>query len=72
MDQGRHALPSSRRKTGLLFKVEDYKDLAKKIIFFQKNKKSCLKMATKGNKRLKRFDYNSNLLKYFNIIKSYL
>lgn len=59
-------------KTGLLFKVGDYKDLAKKIIFFQYNKKLCLKMMINGNKRLKRFNYNENLIKYFNIIKKHL
>ena len=60
------------RKTGLLFKVGDYKELVKKIIFFHSNKKLCLKMMLIGNKRLKRFDHNLNLLKYFNIIKNYL
>jgi len=25
-----------------------------------------------GNKRLKRFNYNLNLIKYFNLIKNYL
>ena len=60
------------RKTGLLFKVGDYKELAKKIIFFHSNKKLCLKMMLIGNKRLKRFNYNLNLIKYFNLIKNYL
>jgi glycosyltransferase involved in cell wall biosynthesis len=59
-------------KTGLLFKVGDYKELAKKIIFFHSNKKICIKMMLIGNKRLKRFDHNLNLIKYFNIIKNYL
>jgi len=60
------------RKTCLLFKVGDYKELVKKIIFFHSNKKLCLKMMLVGNKRLKRFDHNLNLIKYFNVIKNYL
>ena len=59
-------------KTGLLFRVGDYKELAKKIIFFNSNRKLCLKMMLVGNKRLKRFDQNLNLIKYFNVIKNYL
>ena len=59
-------------KNGLLFKVGDYKELAKKIIFFQSNKKLCLKMILNGNKRLKRFDHDLNLKKYYNIIRKYL
>ena len=59
-------------KNGLLFKVGDYKELAKKIIFFHSNKKACLKMTLIGNKRLKRFDYNLNLIKYFKTINKYL
>ena len=59
-------------KNGLLFKVGNYKELAKKIIFFHSNKKLCLKMMLIGNKRLKRFNYNLNLIKYFNLIKNYL
>ena len=59
-------------KGGLLFKVGDYKDLAKKIIFFQKNKKLCLNMKINAYKRLKRFNYHDNLNRYFTIIKKYL
>ena len=59
-------------KTGLLFKVGDYKELAKRIMFFHSNKKMCNKMMLIGNKRLKRFDHNLNLIKYFNLIKNYL
>ena len=59
-------------KNGLLFKVGDYKELAKKITFFHSNKKACLKMTLIGNKRLKRFDYNLNLIKYFKTINKYL
>ena len=59
-------------KTGLLFRVGDYKELAKKIIFFNSNRKLCLKMMLVGNKRLKRFNQNLNLIKYFNVIKNYL
>ena len=59
-------------KSGLLFKVGDYKELAKRIMFFHSNKKMCNKMMLIGNKRLKRFDHNLNLIKYFNLIKNYL
>jgi len=59
-------------KTGLLFKVGNYKELAKKIMFFHSNKKLCHKMMLMGNKRLKRFDHNLNLIKYSSLIKNYL
>jgi len=59
-------------KGGLLFKVGDYKELAKKIIFFNSNKKLCLKKMMVAHKRLLRFDYNKNLNKYYNLIKKYL
>ena len=55
-------------KAGLLFKIENYKDLYEKIIFYIKNKKKCKKMVNISVKALERFDYKKNLEKYFNII----
>ena len=59
-----------RGKGGLLFKVKDYKDLARKIIFYTKNKKTCKKMLKYSKSRLIRFDYNTNLKKYFDLVNS--
>ena len=57
-------------KGGLLFKVGDYKSLAKKISYFFCNKKKCKKLLIKSHRALNRFDYNYNLLKYFKIINN--
>ena len=57
-------------KGGLLFKVGDYKDLAKKIEFFYSNKKLCKKMLNHSKSRLKRFDYSQNLKKYLKTVNS--
>ena len=57
-------------KGGLLFKVGDYKELSKKIIFTIQNKKKCNEKLLFAKKRLERFDYSKNLLKYFNIINA--
>jgi len=59
-------------KGGLLFKVGNYKELSKKIIFFKKNRKICNKMLTNATKGLNRFDYKSNLIKYFYLVKNKL
>ena len=57
-------------KGGLLFKVGDYKALAKKISYFYFNKKKCKKLLIKSHKALTRFDYNDNLLKYYKLINN--
>ena len=59
-------------KGGLLFKTKDPKDLAKKIIYFVKNKKKCIQKLHYAKKRIIRFDKNTNLLKYEILIKSFL
>ena len=59
-------------KGGLLFKISDYEDLAKKILFFRSNKFDCLKKIKHAKKRLHRFDYNKNLKKYFTFLKTEL
>lgn len=59
-------------KGGLLFKVGDYKELAKKIEFYTKNKKKCEKLLLRAYASLNRFDYNNNLKKYLNILRSHI
>ncbi len=57
-------------KAGLLFKMKDYKRLSNLILFYSKNKKLLSKKILVGYKNLKRFDYDQNLKKYFNVINS--
>ena len=57
-------------KAGLLFKIGNYKELSKKIIFYVKNKKKCQKMINNSIKALDRFNYKKNLEKYLNLIKN--
>lgn len=59
-------------KGGLLFKTRNHKDLANKVLFYLSNKKICKKMLLHSKSRLKRFDYNSNLKKYFLLVNSYI
>jgi glycosyltransferase involved in cell wall biosynthesis len=59
-------------KGGTLFRTNDYKDLAKKILLFYKNKKKYKKKNKIAYKRLKRFDYNYNLNKYFKLVSKEL
>ena len=54
-------------KGGLLFKVGDYKELAKKIKFYCINKKECEKLLINAYKSLDRFDFNKNLKKYLKL-----
>ena len=57
-------------KGGLLFKVGDYKQLAKKIIYYHQNKKVCQKLLNNSFERLKRFDAMKNLNEYLLLVKS--
>ena len=57
-------------KGGLLFKVGSHKQLADKIMYFFFNRKKCLKLLNKSYQSLDRFDYNSNLLKYYKLVSS--
>lgn len=57
-------------KGGLLFKVGNYEELKKKIIYYIQNKKKCSKMRDRSFKGLVRFDYKKNLYKYFNLIQN--
>ena len=62
----------SNGKGGFLFKVGDYKTLARKIKLYVKNKKTLKKKVKYGHKELVRFDYHKNLYKYFVIVNKYL
>lgn len=55
---------------GLLFKVGDYKDLAKKINFFYKNRNKCNKLLKKSFSSLSRYNYSKNLNKYYHLINN--
>jgi glycosyltransferase involved in cell wall biosynthesis len=55
-------------KGGLLFKVQDHNDLAKKIIFFSKNKLKLRKKINYAYNKLERFNYYYNLNKYLKTI----
>ena len=57
-------------KGGLLFKVGNYKELSKKIIYTIDNKKKCNKKLLFAKKRLARFDFSKNLIKYYNILNN--
>jgi len=59
-------------KAGTLFKIGDYKDLAKKIIVLKKNKLKSQKMRKINYYNLCRFDYKINLEEYYKTIKTYL
>lgn len=59
-------------KGGLLFKNNDYKDLANKILFFYNNRLICKKKSLHAKKMLKRFNYKNNLQKYFRVINGQL
>ena len=55
-------------KGGLLFNVGDHNQLTEKIMYYMKNKKKCLKMLKYAMKNLYRFDYQTNLKKYLNLV----
>ena len=56
-------------KGGLLFKVGDHIDLSNKILYYLKNKSKSKKMLNLSKKSLHRFDYKSNLDKYYELVK---
>jgi glycosyltransferase involved in cell wall biosynthesis len=55
-------------KGGLLFKVQDHHDLAKKIIFYSKNKLKLRKKINYAYNKLDRFNYCYNLNKYLKTV----
>ena len=54
-----------------MYKTGDFENLAKKIIYFTKNKKKINNCINYTYRNLNRFDYQKNLEKYFKIIKKY-
>lgn len=59
-------------KAGIFFKMNDYKDLSKKIIYVFKNKSQLKKKISLGFKNLDRFDETRNLNLYYNLIRKHL
>ena len=59
-------------KAGIFFKMNDYKDLSKKIIYVSKNKKKMKNKIQTGFVNLIRFDEKKNLNKYLQIVSKYL
>jgi len=59
-------------KGGLLFKIKNFKELAKCIIYASKNKKMLNAKIKYSYKSLKRFDSYVNLNKYLNVVKKIL
>jgi len=57
-------------KGGILFKTGDAKDLAKKILYYVKNRKKIKKKINYAKKRMNRFESRYNLEKYEKLIKS--
>ena len=58
-------------KGGLLFKTGDSIDLAKKILFFVNNKKECDQKIKYAKKRIFRFNFKNNLIKYHQLINNF-
>ena len=55
-------------KLGMLFKMKNYKQLKKKIIVFNNNKKTYKKKINKAYTSLERFNYSKNCNKYLKLI----
>ena len=56
-------------KGGLLFKSKNHRELAKKIIYFHKNKKKYFIMNKNSQLGLERFNFKNNLNRYYEIIR---
>ena len=61
-----------RGKAGYLFKMGNYKQLAKKILTHYKNRRENKLMTNYGYLNLSRYDYKKNCEKYLNLILDYL
>ena len=61
-----------RGKAGYLFKIGNYKQLAKKILVHYKRQRRNRLMTNYGYLSLSRYDYKKNCEKYFNLISYYL
>jgi len=59
-------------KAGIFFKMNDYKDLASKICFIHNNKAKLKDKTLIGFENLKRFNQETNLNKYYFVIKKHL
>ena len=59
-------------KGGALFKVKNYNDLAKKIIFYSHKKSLRIKKTKFAQSKMDRFDYSENLNKYYKVVKKYI
>lgn len=59
-------------KLGILFKVKDYNDLAKKILYYCQNKKKLKQKTHLAKRSISRFDYKKNLNLYFKLINKNL
>ena len=59
-------------KAGIFFKMNDYKDLSKKIYYVFNNRNKLKKKISIGFKNLNRFDEIKNLNLYYKIVKKYL
>ena len=58
-------------KAGDLFKVNDYKTLAKKINKICKNKNKLKKKILLGFNNLNKFDYKKNCKKYYEVLNNF-
>ena len=58
-------------KGGALFKVKNYKELTKLIIFYKNNSLKVKQKINFSSKNIERFNYNKNLNKYFKLIESF-
>ena len=56
---------------GLLFKTGNYNQLTSKIMYYCNNKNKCNKLLKVAMKNLHRFDYQKNLMEYYNLVKSF-
>tara|TARA_B110000305_G_scaffold177678_1_gene196761 strand:+ start:1096 stop:2193 length:1098 start_codon:yes stop_codon:yes gene_type:complete len=59
-------------KAGIFFKMNNYKDLAKKIYEISLNKNKFKNKIMSGYNGLNRFDQKTNLQKYYFVLKKYL
>ena len=59
-------------KLGILFKLRDYNELAKKILFYNKNQKILKRKIFLAKKSLIKYNYNKNVKKYFNFINKHV
>ena len=59
-------------KNGLFFKIGDYLDLKRKIIFYYKNKNKLKRKTNNLYKSLSKYSFDYNLNKYWKIINNYI